>query len=222
MRLMLVAFSAALLAVPAAVQAAPVIGPVTVAVTGGTLGVGPEVTYRIDPLFAVRGSATFLGVTGHGSTGGYRYEGHVHASNWGGTVDVHPFASGFRLSAGARYTEHDRIRLRGMSKTDVTYGPMTFTPEQAGTISSTIHTRNVSPIATVGYARTSLSGFTFGIDGGVMFHGRPKACCYSVTGELATNPDAQADYADQMAHIRHAIRDYRYYPVVQASIGFRF
>lgn len=218
MRLMLAAFSAALFAMPAAVAAAPV----TVAVTGGTLGIGPEVTYRVNPLFAVRGSATFLGVTGHGSTGGYRYEGHAHAASWGGTVDVHPFASGFRLSAGARNTEHDRIRLHGMSRTDVTYGPMTFTPEQAGVISSTVRTRSVSPIVTMGYARTSLSGFTFGVDAGVMFHGTPKACCYSVTGELATNPDAQADYAAQMGHIRHAVRDYRFYPVLQASIGFRF
>jgi hypothetical protein len=217
MRLLLAAAAAAF-AMPAVVSASPV----TLAVTGGTLGVGPEVSYRIAPLLAVRGSATFLGVTGHGSTGGYRYEGHAHLANWGGTVDVHPFANGFRLSAGARYTGNDRIRLRGMSKTNVTYGPMVFTPEQAGVITSTIHTRSVSPIATIGYSRSSLSGFTFGLDAGAMFHGTPSACCYSATGELSSNPIAQADYADQMAHIRHAIHGYHVYPVLQASLGYRF
>jgi hypothetical protein len=195
---------------------------ITLGVTGGTLGVGPEVSYRINPLLAVRGSATFLGFSGHGHVSDYRYDGHVRLRNFGGTIDLHPLANGFRLSAGVRSTDDNRIRFHGMARTPQTYGGVTYTPEEAGSLSGDIRTKSVSPILTVGYARTGLSGFMFGIDGGVMFHGHPHVDDLVATGQLGSNPAAQASLLREEQRLRDRVDDYPYYPVVQLSLGYRF
>jgi len=195
---------------------------ITVGVTGGTLGVGPEISYSVNPLLGIRGSATFLGFSGHGHVSDYRYDGHAHLSNFGGTIDLHPFANGFRLSAGARSTSDNHIRFTGMARGDQTYGGTTFTPDEAGSLSGRIRTRSVSPIATVGYAHTTLSGLMFGLDGGVMFHGHPQVDDLVATGELGSNPAAQASLVNEEQRLRDRASDYPYYPVVQLSVGYRF
>ncbi|WBO22238.1 hypothetical protein [Sphingomonas abietis] len=195
---------------------------ITVGVTGGTLGVGPEVTYKINPLLGVRASATFLGVDGHGHVSDYKYDGHARLRNFGGSIDLHPLANGFRLSAGVRSTNDNRIRFHGMARTNQTYGGVTYTPDEAGTLSGDIRTRSVSPILTVGYAHTTLSGFMFGIDGGVMFHGHPRVDNLVATGELGSNPAAQDELARQEQRLRDRVDNYPYYPVAQISLGYRF
>jgi hypothetical protein len=202
--------------------AAGVSRPITLAVTGGTLGVGPEVTYRVLPRVALRASATFLGVNGHGHVSDYKYQGHAHLSNFGGTIDLHPFANGFRLSAGARSTAKDEIHFIGMARNPQTYGGVTYTPEEAGTLSGDVKTRKVSPLATIGYAGSTRSGITFGLDAGVMFHGHPRVVNFDATPQLGTNPYAQPELARQEQRIRDKVDDYPYYPVVQLSIGYRF
>lgn len=204
--------------------AAAVLPPVYVGVTGGTLGIGPEVGYSFNPFVGVRASATFLDIHGHGTTGGYRYEGEVHLDNWGGALDLYPLANAFgglRLSAGARVTEHNRVGFTGQATDTRNYGGMTFTPDQAGSISGKVHTLSVSPMVTVGYARR-VAGFSFGIDAGAMMHGTPRADDFIATGQLATNVAARSEYLNQQDRVRNAIAPYKYYPVLQISLGYRF
>lgn len=195
---------------------------VTLGVTGGTLGVGPEVTYRLNPLLGVRASATFLGFSGHGDVREFRYDGHARLRSYGGTIDLHPFAGGLRLSAGLRSTADNRVRFSGRARGSQSYGGMTYPAETAGSIAGIIRTRDVAPIVTAGYAHAGLSGFVFGIDGGVMFHGRPRVRDIVTTGQLATNPLAQPQVADAVQRLRDRVDNYRYYPVVQISLGYRF
>lgn len=210
------------MAAPASALPLASVTGITVGVTGGTLGVGPEVSYAVNPLIAVRASATFLGFSGNGHVADYRYDGHAHLSNYGGTIDLHPFANGFRLSAGARSTGDNRISFTGKARGNQTYGGMTFTPDQAGTLSGDIKTKSVAPILTVGYAHTTISGIMFGLDGGVMFHGHPHVDDLVATGELGSNPAAQTSLINEEQRLQDKVHDYAYYPVLQLSLGYRF
>lgn len=213
-------FATALLAAPA--HAVPFAPPITVGITGGTLGIGPEISYRVIPAVSIRASATFLGFGVHGPVKGYEYDAHAHISNFGGTIDVHPLLNGFRLSAGVRATSDNRVNFHGMARTPQTYGGVTFTPEEAGELTGRIKTRSVSPLVSVGYSHSFLTGLTFAVDGGVMFHGAPRVTRVSATGQLGTNPFAQDELARQIQNLRNRADDYKYYPVLQLSLGYRF
>ena len=212
--------AAGLVAAPA--YAVPFLPPITLGVTGGTLGVGPEISYNVIPAVSVRASATFLGFGVHGPVKGYEYDAHARIRNFGGTVDLHPLLNGFRISAGARATSGNHVDFHGMARNDQTFGGVTFTPEQAGELIGRIKTRSVSPLVTVGYSHSALTGLTFGIDGGVMFHGSPRVSRVEATGELGSNPLAQAQLNQQIENLRNRVDDYKYYPVLQLSLGYRF
>ena len=195
---------------------------ITLGVTGGTLGIGPEVSYRVNPIIALRGSATFFGLSHDSSIAGYDYRGKLRLRNYGATVDVYPLLSGLRLSAGARVTDDNRISFVGQPRGNETFGGVTLTPEQQGTLAGEFRTKSVAPILTVGYSRSSITGLTFGIDAGAMFHGKPRVENLVATGRLANDPLVQARRAEQEQRLRDKVDNYKVYPVLQLSAGFRF
>lgn len=194
----------------------------SVGVTGGTLGVGPEASYQLNPLLGIRASATFLGVNGHGHVGGYHYDGHLKLDNWGGSIDLHPFANGFRLSAGARRIAANHIRFTGAPTTDQTYGGITYTPAEAGSLSGRIRAKSVAPLATIGFSHTWAPGLFLGFDAGAMYQGHPRVEDLTPTGLLATNPFAQPSLAREEQRLRDKADNYPWYPVAQISLGYRF
>ena len=102
------AFNALCASTAAQAQQEP--GTVAVGITGGTEGIGPELSYRIDPVIGVRANATFLGF-GHGvQSDGIEYHGHADLASGGIMVDLYPFRSGFYVSGGARINgNHGRL-----------------------------------------------------------------------------------------------------------------
>jgi hypothetical protein len=193
----------------------------TLGVTGGSLGIGPEASFKISPLVGIRGSATFLNFSHDDGLAGYQYRGKIRLRNYGATVDLYPMRNGFRLSAGARITDDNRIRFVGQARNTETFGGVMFTPEQQGTLSGDIKTNSVSPLVTLGYTNPTSSRFMFGIDAGAMFHGRPSVENLVATGRLATEPLVQARRIEQEQRLRDKVDNYKVYPVLQLSIGIR-
>jgi hypothetical protein len=192
-----------------------------VGVTGGSLGVGPQLSYRINDLIGIRADATFLGV-GHDVTiNDLSFRGKLKLKSFGGSLDLYPFGGGFRLSAGAR-SDRNRVRLTSMPGTTVTVGNQQFTPDQVGTLSGTVKARDFVPTLTVGYQAGLTRGLKFGIDAGVMFQGNPQIRDLGSTGSLAQNANFRAQLAIEQQKIDDKIYKYRFYPVVQASIGYAF
>jgi hypothetical protein len=72
------------------------------------------------------------------------------------------------------------------------------------------------------------------VEAGVAFHGTPQAtlslagsaCTSTILGvicqDIATNPGIQNDVAAQQQKINDDISNYRYYPILQFSIGYKF
>src|SRR5690606_34476538 len=114
-----------LLALPLGLAASPALaqdeGGVSLGVTGGTLGIGPEVGYRISNNFGVRASATFLGISHDVESDDVTYKGDLDLQSFGATIDLHPFGGGFRLSAGARISDN-KVKLAATPTGDVEIG----------------------------------------------------------------------------------------------------
>ena len=204
---------------PAYAQSEP--GGLSVGVTGGTLGIGPEVGFRISPTFGIRANATFLGISEDVDSDGIEYNGDLDLQSYGAMLDVHPFGGGFRISGGARIAKN-RIGLKATPTEDVEVGNRVFTPAQIGTLTGRIKPKDFAPTLTLGWGGGLMSGIKFGVDAGVMFQGRPKVTRLSANGTAASRPEFQDALAQERLEIEDDIDDFKLFPILQLSVGYQF
>jgi hypothetical protein len=122
---LLLAGIAMMAAAPAFAQSAPdAAAGVTVGVTGGTLGIGPEVAYRFSDTFGLRGNVTFLSVSRGVNSNDIDYDGKLKLGSGGLMVDVFPMGGGLRISGGARINSN-KVRLRATPTSEVEVGDET-------------------------------------------------------------------------------------------------
>jgi hypothetical protein len=208
------------LASPAAAQDQG--GSLGVGVSGGTLGAGPEVNFRGDS-FGVRGSATFLNFGRDVESDGVDYDGDLKLRSVGGSVDFYPGGGNFRVSPGVRLTRN-RVELRAApgATTTVEIGDVVYTGAEIGVLTGEVRPKRLAPTLTVGYGSGRGAGLYFGLDAGVMYQGSPKVRDLSVTGPIATNAAFQTELARERGEIEDEVDNYKWYPILQLSLGFRF
>lgn len=188
--------------------------------TGGTLGIGPEIGFRT-PGFGVRGNATFLGLGREVESDGVVYDGDLRLRSYGAMLDLYPGGGGFRLSAGARIN-NNRIDLSATPTADVEIGDEIFTPAEIGVLTGEVDTKNLAPMLTIGWGGDASPGFKFGIDAGALFQGSPRVSEFRSTGTLANDPAFQAELARERQEIEDDIDGYKIYPVLQLSLSYLF
>ena len=205
-------------AAPASAQEA---NGVSVGLTGGTLGVGPEVAYRFSDTLGVRGNLTFLGVSRAVESDGIEYDGDLKLGSGGLMLDVHPGGSGFRISAGARIN-NNKVKLSAQPTEDVEVGDETYTPAKIGVLYGNVEARDIAKTLTIGWAGGKTRGLKIGIEAGAMFHGSPKVEDLKATGSLASDPEFKASLLEEEQEIEADLDNYKIYPIVQIAVGYRF
>jgi hypothetical protein len=222
MKITFVAASAAAMLAAAPACAQDRASSLGVGVSGGTLGVGPELNFRGETI-GVRGSATFLNYGRNVESDGVDYDGDLKLRSFGGSVDVYPGGGGFRISPGVRISRN-RVNLRAApgATTSVEIGDVTYTGAQIGVITGEVRPKRLAPTLTVGYGSGRGSGLYFGLDAGVMYQGSPKVRELSVTGPLSTNAAFQTQLTRERGEIEDEVDNYKFYPVLQLGLGFRF
>ena len=213
----------ALLALPGAALAKDQDQPprIEAALTVGSLGVGPELTWRPSRVIGARASATWLGVNHTVGVNDIDYHGALKLASYGLMADLYPFRNGLRLSAGLR-VNRNKVRLRATPTAPVSVGQLTFAPDQIGTLSGTVTTADLAPVFTLGYTTGKARGLNFAIDGGVMLQGTPRMTDLTANGTLAADPAFQAQLADEQTQVNARIDQYKVYPVLQVSVGYGF
>jgi hypothetical protein len=192
-----------------------------VGITGGTLGVGPEVGFRASPTIGIRTSASFLNVSRDFDIDDINYNGKAKLESYGAMLDVYPFQGRFRVSGGFRI-DKNRVDLAATPTGIVTVGDLDYTPAEIGTLSGHVKAKEFVPVATIGYAGGLTKGLKFGFDAGVMFQGKPEVGNLRTTGTLASNNLFLAELEKERVKINRDMEDFRFYPVVQFSLFYAF
>lgn len=197
-----------------------------VGVTGGTLGIGPEIAYRLNDRLGVRANATFLSISHSFDSDDINYNGKVKLGSGGVMLDVFPFKGGFRISGGARINKNKARAIARPSGNNIyDIGGTSYSAAQIGTLQADTDIDDIAPMLTIGYGGGTSSGFTFGIEAGALFQGTVHIKPLTYTGAI-TDPviraQLAADLERERASVQDDIDDYKVYPILQISVGYRF
>lgn len=230
----LTVLAAGLFAVPAAAQTATAptaVGPsdddsangttVSAAITAGTLGIGPELGWRLSDHVGIRGGASFLNVSTSFDSDDVSYDGKVKLKSFGAMGDVYPFGGNFRVSAGARINRNN-VGVSATPTSDVTLNDRDYTAAQVGTLSGTARPNRFSPALTTGWSGKNRKGFMFAFETGVLFQGAFKLDTFQATGTARNNATFRSDLEVERRSLQRDIDKVKIYPIIQFAIGYRF
>lgn len=216
-------------------QALPLLPDVAVGITGGTAGIGGQLTTSIIPFLNVRAQVQGLTFSHSFDKDGVDYNGKLKLFTAGAFLDVYPFTKGPRLSAGL-VGNGNKVKLKASCPDTCAIGDLQITGDQAR-VNGDLGFKNFSPYLGLGFTNP-MGGLPFyiGFDAGVLFHGRPKpslrasgtADVTDAEGTTRTNVDLATDAAvqtaisDETANLADDVKDFKFYPVVQINLGWRF
>lgn len=175
--------------------------------TLGTLGFGLEGGYKFNESFGVTGSINGFGFHPSGTYQGTTYDGNAKLFGLGATFDYYVNGSNFRLSAGARWAD---------PSADVTF---TKYDPSLGTNRSVLVKLSpeyeFQPYLGVGYGAKVNEKVSIDFALGAYYMGTPQLDEYwdgPVYQSLQNNID----------NFRDKISDYKFYPVAQIGVSYRF
>lgn len=201
-------------------------------VVAGTLGLGGEVSLLVHDKIVLRGNASYYTMDLNetvSSLGGTLNDYNFRANGMfaGGLVDWHPFGSGWRLSAGARYvdlvlnSDDPNNSNNGFGVPQGTsIGLNRYTLAQVGAIHTNIKNKNsAAPYLGLGYDAAHFSrdgvGFSLGFDIGALYAGDPEV---KITTDKPGPPSLAGDIALEEAQLKSEIQKwYNFYPVLMLS-----
>lgn len=190
-------------------------------VTGGTQGIGGEASYLLYHNLVLRANASYIAFNSNETIRAYggdnnEFDFDISGVFAGGMLDLHPFRSGWRLSAGLRYTD---VNFKAESTDGLDLGVTNYTSEQIGTARTSVHNTNpAAPYIGFGYDTSHFSedgaGFKLGVDIGALYVGKPDV---SITTDKSVAGLAD-DIALEKAEIEERLdKYYNFYPVFMVS-----
>jgi hypothetical protein len=192
----------------------------------GTTGFGIEAGYGFNELLGVRGSYG-AGSFDYGFTeSDIRYESKVKPRIGLLTLDVHPFAGFFRLSAGLGFNNTRADGTAEPTSGTIIINGTVYNASDVGTVQGKVTFDRTSPYLGLGWGAPAKSGggLYFTSDFGVIF----SKASGSVTGACAptlpapTCTQLQNDLNAEALQFKQEVEKIKYYPVIAVGIGYRF
>lgn len=197
-------------------------GAASVGLTAGTLGIGPEVGYRVNKTIGVRANLSLLSFGADFDSDDVAYRGDIDLKSGGLMLDVYPFGGGFRVSAGARINGNKGELKATPSGATIDIGEDTYTAAEIGTLSGKAEVKDFAPALTLGYGGGLRRGLAFTLEAGVLFQGAVRIKEFTSTGTLANDAAFRADLERERRSLQDDVDDYKVYPILQAGLKYRF
>ncbi|VWC91080.1 hypothetical protein BLA39750_01893 [Burkholderia lata] len=192
---------------------------------GGTQGVGIGAAVSFNSMLGAHADFNAIDLSHDFTVAGNRYQDDLKLRQGGLYADIFPWrGSGFRATLGLRFNDDD---LRGVSvPTNGTYvfGGKRY-PAMPGMYAvAEARYPTVMPYFGIGYGhRPASKGLGFVADLGVAY-GIPK-CSYTLSPELAAAAGpakSQVLASSGLDSLQQVMSRYRWYPVLQIGISYRF
>lgn len=196
-----------------------------------TLGLGGDYVIGLGDHFQVRvGGNKFnynydLDGTSSATEGELDYNGDLELASLGPTVDWYPTGNSFRLSVGLHWNDNklaNRATCNDPGPNGCAMGFGVFDSLVLGTIYTDITFAEFAPYIGVGLGNPmKQQGFSFLIDIGVLFQGSPDVSLRS-DGACNSDPTCAAAIESEEKELKDELKGFRFYPVLNLALGYRF
>ncbi len=191
-------------------------------IRGGTLGAGVELSHAFGQRTGVRLNADGFNFSRTATQDNIQYDMKLKLLTASLLGDWYPFASNFRISAGAMFNRN-KFTLKGQpTGTGYTINGRTYTAAEVGSLDATVDFNKGAPYFGIGYGRPINSGLSLILDLGVMFQGSPHS---NITATCGTGPNCaqlQSDAAAEQSKLDDSLHNFKYYPVVSLGLAYTF
>jgi hypothetical protein len=192
----------------------------------GTMGLGAEFTTRLADTANLRFGLNGWDLDSSRKEKGVDYDATFRQRSASLIGDMFPIQdSVFRLSLGIFYNDN-RLDMTAKPNHGGNYEFQgdTYTAAQIGTLTGRLTVNKASPYLGVGWGNAFAKerGWSFALDVGALYQGKPKFALSSNSAYCNTNATCQADIASQQQETESDMRSWRWYPVVSAGAAFRF
>ena len=198
-------------------------GGIGLGIHASTLGYGPELDFAVNPYLVVRVDYNYDNDYSYTTTkDGIRYDAHLHLNNYGAALDWHPMAGSFLISVGV-FKDNNHINAVADPQQRFTIDGQTFTASDVGTLTGHITFNSWAPYLGIGWNTlgSTRKGMGFEVGLAVLYQGSPSVALQS-SGPIAAVPGlSQATQAEQQ-RLDDQWNSYKYYPVVNIGLVFRF
>ncbi len=190
----------------------------------GTNGGLVEGSYKLSNQIVLRGQGAFIDFDDSFKSSDVKYSGKLKFNTGGGFVDWHPWSSPWLVSAGAVGGDR-KVDLRATPSVTgvIKIHGQTFPITEVGEVDGSADFGSPAPFLGFGWDNTFYTFHKIGFRAvaGVIFGDTPKVNLQAV-GPFATDPTVVSDVQAEQASLEHDVHDYRYYPVVQVGLNYRF
>lgn len=190
----------------------------------GSAGYGPVFVFTLSKSFTASLGYTWLSYSHTVTASDADYDGKLKFSNLQALFSWHPWSGCFHLSAGG-FIANDKLEVTGRPEASGSYkvGDGVYSATQIGTLKGQSKLINgFAPYLGIGWSKTpGKSGFGAFIDLGVVFISSPRADL-AVTGPIATDATFQGNLRKDQQDLNDKLKDYRYCPIIQAGLLYRF
>lgn len=194
----------------------------SVGVSGGTIGLSPEIGYRVNRAFGVRVNGGFFDYDRTEDIDDIEYEGSLKLKSYGVMADLYPFGGSFRISAGLRSNKNRIDLLKDEGSVPIGDDDDEFDETEYGTLRGGVSFKKTSPAITLGWGGKLKSGFSVGFEAGVMMQGSPKMTLTSEGGTLSGDTNFLALLEEERAEAEEDAEDFKLWPVLQLHFKYRF
>ena len=196
-----------------------------VGVKGGTVGLGPEVTFGISKYLNLRGGYNWANFTSKGKIEKVKYDLDFDMDNIPVMLDWHPFAGMFRISAGAYFQSDSYVKLDAQPHKSSKIGNHHYPAVVVGTLKGRIDVEDdVAPYVGIGIGNAVMKdvALSLSLDIGLLFQSYDVQLTSSGPGMNALYPFFRDDLERERKRVQDKADDWKIYPVVALSLAYHF
>ncbi|MGB5081217.1 MAG: hypothetical protein WBO23_10795 [Burkholderiales bacterium] len=214
---LVIAVSALFLSVPAA-RADIGINPRV-----GTLGYGIELSAGMGDKLSVGLGFNNASRTTQDNTGGVDYEFDFRLRSAELLLNYHPMGGAFRLRAGALFNQNEFLMTgKPDASGNFEFNGTTYPAAAVGSLNGKLSFKKSAPYLGLGWGNRPNGSWGVTFDLGAVYQGKPKLALEATPGTVPFPPGFAADLEAERQQAEEDLSSFRWYPVAQLGLYFRF